>query len=372
MGTDMKVADFTSSGRGRISLRFTHHSAMDLLCTLWVLGDRTCGCEVGEFDIGDEWFAEIDAALSDETKATLAEIGSGNAWIGLIPLLPEAGDGGTVDSFIRYLADMEPAELRYHMMSLYDMVGDVPKDVIADAAEGDAAAVEAVLATPALDTAEMKPWRDTLAYLLAMEPADTQAMIVGLLSDVQATVFAQQEEAFRPMLQADVRSKRAMARRISPERLFEIATAGVHISEDRATKPIVLVPTMVARPWVVIAEAPDFFVFGYPVSEEFIGSDPDAPPQWLVKLHKALGDERRLRLLRTLAQGDASLADLAEQADIAKSTLHHHLMLLRAAGLVRVHVGEDKQYSLRDETLTDAATVLDHYIHATPDAEEDT
>jgi hypothetical protein len=47
-------------------------------------------------------------------------------------------------------------------------------------------------------------------------------------------------------------------------------------------------------------------------------------------------------------------------------------MLLRAAGLVRVHVGEDKQYSLRDETLTDAATVLDHYIHATPDAEEDT
>jgi DNA-binding transcriptional ArsR family regulator len=370
MGIAMKVADFTSTNRGRLSLRFSHHSAVDLLCALWVLGDRQCGCEIGEFDVGSEWFDEFEAALSDETRAALADIGSGEMWIGLIPFLPEAGDGGTVESFIQYLSAMEPAELRYQVMNLYDMVGDIPNDVIADAAEGDAASVETVLAAPELNGPERKPWRDTLAYLLAMDPADTQALIVGILTDAQATAFAGHEEAFRPMLQADARSKRAMARRISPERLFEIATAGVHISEDRATKPIVLMPTMVARPWVVIAEAPDFFVFGYPVAEEFIGADPDAPPQWLVKLHKALGDERRMRLLRTLAQGDASLAELSEQADIAKSTLHHHLMLLRAAGLVRVHVGEEKQYSLRDETLTDAASALDHYIHGTTDAEE--
>lgn len=108
-------------------------------------------------------------------------------------------------------------------------------------------------------------------------------------------------------------------------------------------------------------------MLGYPVSDDILEADADAPPQWLVKLHKALGDDRRLRVLRTLAEGDASLAELADTVDIAKSTLHHHLMLLRSAGLVRVHVGDDKRYSLREETLGDAASTLDHYIHATPE-----
>jgi hypothetical protein len=46
------------------------------------------------------------------------------------------------------------------------------------------------------------------------------------------------------------------------------------------------------------------------------------------------------------------------------------MMLLRAAGLIRVHVGEDKRYSLRDETLPEAATYLNHYIHRSTETEE--
>ena len=173
------------------------------------------------------------------------------------------------------------------------------------------------------------------------------------------------------MLEADFRSKRAMARRISPERLIEVAASGINFTEESLPRlPIVLMPTMVTRPWIVFASGPDYFVLGYPVADEFLGVDPDAPPPWLVKLHKALGDERRLRILRILAEGDASLADLSEKIDVAKSTLHHHLMLLRAAGLIRVHVGEDKRYSLRDEAFHDGNTLLDHYIHGTPETEE--
>ncbi len=108
----------------------------------------------------------------------------------------------------------------------------------------------------------------------------------------------------------------------------------------------------------------------YPVSDRTLASDPDAPPGWLVKLHKALGDEKRLKILRRLAGGDATLVELSTELDTAKSTLHHHMMLLRAAGLIRVHVGDDKRYSLRDETLPEAATYLNHYIHPTNDTEE--
>jgi DNA-binding transcriptional ArsR family regulator len=216
----------------------------------------------------------------------------------------------------------------------------------------------------------MKRWRESLRHLLELEPTATHDLIVRTLRSVQSEAFAEHEAEFRPYLEADFRSKRSMQRRMSPERLLELATSGIGFTDEHARKPIVLMPTMVARPWVVMAARTDYFILGYPVAEEHLAEGGDAPSPWLVKLHKALGDERRLRVLRTLARGDASLAELADTVDIAKSTLHHHMMLLRAAGLVRIQLGDDKRYSLREETLSDAAAMLDYYIHPTSVTEE--
>jgi DNA-binding transcriptional ArsR family regulator len=54
--------------------------------------------------------------------------------------------------------------------------------------------------------------------------------------------------------------------------------------------------------------------------------------------------------------------ELAERVDLAKSTAHHHLRILRSAGLVRVTVGEQKSYSLRREGVPEAARLLDAYL----------
>ncbi len=365
----MKIADFTNTDQPPINLRLTYSSGADLLCALWIIGDDDAGA-LEDNDLGDEWFAAFVDRLSPSTRADLDEIGSGEIWIGLIPALPEAGDGSTVDQFIDYVAAMEPADLRYRLIKTFDELHGVERSVVADAAEGVPEAIEAVLADEALGKQEMKRWRESLRHLLELEPTQTHDLIVRTLRAVQAEAFAEHEAEFRPYLEADVRSKRAMERRMSPQRLLELATSGIAFADEHARKPIVLLPTMVARPWVVMAARTDYFILGYPVAEEHLADDGDAPSPWLVKLHKALGDERRLRVLRTLAQGDATLAELADTVDIAKSTLHHHLMLLRAAGLVRLQLGEDKRYSLREETLSDAAAMLDCYIHPTPITEE--
>ena len=42
-------------------------------------------------------------------------------------------------------------------------------------------------------------------------------------------------------------------------------------------------------------------------------------------------------MLAILSEGDAGLMDIAERVDLAKSTTHHHLRILRTAGLVRVN-----------------------------------
>jgi ArsR family transcriptional regulator, cadmium/lead-responsive transcriptional repressor len=76
-------------------------------------------------------------------------------------------------------------------------------------------------------------------------------------------------------------------------------------------------------------------------------------------LGRALGDEGRIAMLRRLAAGDATLAELAEAAGLAKSTAHHHLAHLRAAGLVTMH-GNARAYwfTLRAEGLADGRRTL--------------
>ena len=100
----------------------------------------------------------------------------------------------------------------------------------------------------------------------------------------------------------------------------------------------------------------------YPVADEYMDADPDAPPEWLIKIYKALGDERRMRILRRLAKGPASLHDLTKEFDASKSTIHHHLVLLRTAGLVKVTMGAEKEYSLRKDIVPETAAVLQAYM----------
>ena len=54
--------------------------------------------------------------------------------------------------------------------------------------------------------------------------------------------------------------------------------------------------------------------------------------------------------------------EVAEHVDLAKSTAHHHLRILRSAGLVRVTIGKTKDYSLRTDRVPEAGRLLDAYL----------
>jgi DNA-binding transcriptional ArsR family regulator len=88
-----------------------------------------------------------------------------------------------------------------------------------------------------------------------------------------------------------------------------------------------------------------------------------------LRAYKALSDERRLRILRRLSEGETSLDELTELLDLSKSTVHHHISILRGAGLIRVHLAADeeggdrrKYYTLREQSLADATGLLDSYL----------
>jgi ArsR family transcriptional regulator, arsenate/arsenite/antimonite-responsive transcriptional repressor len=65
------------------------------------------------------------------------------------------------------------------------------------------------------------------------------------------------------------------------------------------------------------------------------------------QLFKALNDPTRREILELLQKGDLSAGDIADQFDMSKPSISHHLDLLRQAGLVEsVKKGQFIYYSI--------------------------
>jgi DNA-binding transcriptional ArsR family regulator len=357
-GTEM-IRDFTSGPAGfRVDVAM--HPAYDLLVAMWA---TACSEPHGSYDLGDAWFTDLEAGLSASVRNRLRELGEGEVWIGLLSFVPEVPEAGSTEEFVRYLATCDPVEMRRRLIRLKSF-GPRDPAIVTAAAAGDSEAIEMVLADESFE--DSPSIRDAMRFLLQMDPVSSRNHLARLVGDFSSEAYAPHERAFRPAQERDATAKRIMRGRLAPDRLIEVATNGIAV-ERGSRRSVLLVPSVVIRPWVLIAGDDETLILCYPVAEEYLDADPDAPPGWLIKTYKALGDERRLRILRHLAAGPASLQELMDHMDLAKSTIHHHLMLLRSAGLIRVTLAQDKQqgrYSLRKDVVPETAAVLQGYIDA--------
>ena len=69
-------------------------------------------------------------------------------------------------------------------------------------------------------------------------------------------------------------------------------------------------------------------------------------------VHKALADVNRLRIVRRLATGDATVADLVAQVGLSQPLVSWHVGRLRAAGLVTTRrMGRETICRLRPEAF---------------------
>jgi ArsR family transcriptional regulator, arsenate/arsenite/antimonite-responsive transcriptional repressor len=86
---------------------------------------------------------------------------------------------------------------------------------------------------------------------------------------------------------------------------------------------------------------------------------------------KALGDEKRIRILTQLAAGERCVCDLTDALDAGQSLLSFHLRTLKDAGLVTDRrSGRWVHYSINGEALSELEEFLRSIRHATalPDA----
>ena len=353
-----RVRDFTATEQA-LTVEVEASSVYETMLSLFVWGNKA---DSAEYEAGSTFFEQLEKGVKGSAAEELGRmIGCGELWLPLVGLAHSSGETSSMTRFIEHIEGMDPVELRKVIIGGACTHHDLPQQDADAAAAGDLEAIERVVAHKYVPAG--------LEDLIRAEGKDTKARIVALLTAVNDALGASISEAL-PALRRDADEKRALARSMDAPKLVETATNGVTFKPQPHITGIALIPSKIIRPWTVIIEHEGLRVFAYSVADEHLLADPDAPPTYLVDLYKALGDERRLRMLAILSEGDAGLMEIAERVDLAKSTTHHHLRILRSAGLVRVTVGENKSYSLRREGVPEAARLLDAYLTTPSEAAE--
>jgi DNA-binding transcriptional ArsR family regulator len=314
-----------------------------------------------EYEVGKEWFDDIRKKASPDLLALVEQFSfhSHEIWEHMLGLVYDSPAPRDVPAFIAHVEAIDPLDLRLHMLGYYVRQHRrvTSPEIIFQAAQGDIEAQRKLLKTSFPDDAE---WQRTLRWLLSLEQVATKNLLLEIFHGWYDEVFCEQEPYIMPILARDVEAKLGLKPTHSAEQLIEMATGWEYVPEP-GIRRVVLVPSYITRPWNSDAEMNDTVIFCYPVAEESISADINEPPARLVKLAKALADERRLRILKKLATGSYTLQEMAEDLGVAKTTLHHHIITLRSAGLVRMNLS-DKRWSLRPYMVNNVGELLNTYL----------
>jgi DNA-binding transcriptional ArsR family regulator len=146
--------------------------------------------------------------------------------------------------------------------------------------------------------------------------------------------------------------------------LIEQTTGGIRWLPEARIRRVVMAPSYFSRPYNYLLAGDDWRFFGYPVADEALeATDPLSPPPGVLRLHRALGDETRLKILKLLSKDDYYLTEIAQLLELSKPTVKHHLAQLRAAGLTTaVESGSVIYYTLRRARLEDASAELKRFL----------
>jgi DNA-binding transcriptional ArsR family regulator len=232
------------------------------------------------------------------------------------------------------------------------------EETVAGAQAGDPEAMEAVVDG-------CKPHLRENVQRLLQVGSDLGPRLAALSRSIRS-MYGERGDNWATAIERSAISTSQLAEVMAPRDLVEYITSGLDFEIPLGMTRLIAVPSVTLRPWTLVTEFGDALIVSYSVDDDHMNADPESAPGWLVRYHKALGDGRRLRILRHLAQQPATLAQLTEMLGLAKSTVFHHIGVLRSAGLVRVTLDPDHDgatsYEVRWKALGEARTQIDKYL----------
>lgn len=184
---------------------------------------------------------------------------------------------------------------------------------------------------------------------------------INALSGWNEQYFRHVDPAILSGLAADAAAKRELLGTMEPIDVVETATCGIRLEPRPGLDTVLLVPQYHFRPWNSNMLWRGLRITFYPA--DVLPSAPGEPPLGLLRQTRAVSDESRLRILHFLAGGPRSFTEIVQHSGLAKSTVHHHTVMLRASGLVRVHDTVDgTSYSLRHDAIDELGNRLHAFV----------
>jgi hypothetical protein len=254
----------------------------------------------------------------------------GDPWSFLFAKL--AADGELGHDFETVMARVDassPTELKLTMLGYDRLAARRDAAVYRAVAGGDRSAVAAFRSLAARDGREAE-----VGPLLGITAANLRRLVVDALTDLPLELYAGPGTA--ALLERDaLETHSQLVDSVGIKGVIERITRGLMYMPEPGIFEVVLVPSLVRRPWPprTPLEHNGREVIYYPCRL-------DAEPSLgMTAIYRALGDGTRLKIMRRLAAGQASVGQMSEELGLAKATVHEHLLGLRTAGLVRLRPG---------------------------------
>jgi len=321
----------------------------------------TSGPARASLESGKPWIREVRDLAGPELIRGV-ERWSISVYGELASVVLEAGPPFRIDRFARHLRAMKPTLLWQRLLGAESAPNRamVSRGAYDRAIAGDAVARAEIIESQGANA----PARLSLERLLATPPPLVQAELAALLDTWARRVYPTFGPGAMMLVDRDVEAKEALFADTTPREAIRIATNGVDLDPGTWAAEIVVVPTVALRPFIVPIEWRSTALILCSVADEAFDDDPAAPPRRLVQVTTALGDALRLRVMRELAAGELTASELADRLGVDRTSLHHHLGILRSAGLVTVRAEgvHSWRYAVREGGVAGAASALTGYL----------
>jgi DNA-binding transcriptional ArsR family regulator len=256
-------------------------------------------------------------------------------WINLAGLLADARGGASRDELLDLVRRTDAVELHAVIVGARRsrLTDHVPAETVRAAVAGDRSAWQQIRRTvrPPEVLLEVAPW---------LQRAPSREVREVVLRTIQSWPAVGDTSSRR----AALARARSIRRQDGAEGLLRWVTAGIRYGPADLER-VLLIPSELVAPIIIwVDEAERTLIVHPPLGDSGVS---DAGTV-LAAAGAAVGDETRIRLLRELRSGSRTLPDLCTALDRPRTTLLHHLALLRSAGLVTLTVsaGEPNVYAV--------------------------
>src|SRR4051812_5299196 len=231
-----------------------------------------------------EWLTAARQGLPADVASHLEALRHSDLAIHIASYAVQHPELRTADDFVASIEDVDTTQLLRTLLA--DLMPDGGSGELIDrCAGGDPEAIA--------ELREAMPDHKGPFLGLLDDPGAAHRMIVAALH-AWADAFRPIEGRIGAILERDNASRAGDRATLHGSELIEKTTNGIRWLPEVSIRRVILAPSYFSRPYNYLLAGDGWRFFGYPVSDEALEADDRlAPPLAVVRLHRALGEDRK-------------------------------------------------------------------------------